>query len=433
MAADSSPKASDRKVFVSYVREDQDAVDRLAKELSAYGIKVWLDKTDLKPGHRWKDTIREAISEGDFFIACFSEAYQRRSKSYMNEELTLAIEELRQRPTERAWFIPVLLSECQVPARSIGAGETLRDIQWVALHHNWEQGIATIATACDPDAQNAKPPRVWQLDDQEWSSLVGGLRRGGCFVPILGRGVNCGVVPVDETLARKWAREFERPEWIDLPFSKVAEHLAQTRSYYYLEQSLLNEYASARSPEFNVEGEPHGVLSQLPCKVFITACIDSFMEDALVSRGKRPRSVTLSLGHIQERWEGVSKERFEPTVSEPLVVHVFGHLDVPNSVVVTEDHQIRLLRAGVEILPMSARKVLGEHRHIWLGFDTDTTEYSVMSSLVETSNLRVHEPLFNRNFEIRAVREGRRRILLRDFMAMLQSRWEQENRKDGSS
>ncbi len=100
MTAD-SPKAYKPRVFVSYVREDQDVVDRLANELSAYGIKVWLDKTELKPGYRWKDAIREAISEGDFFIACFSDAYQRRLKSYMNEELTLAIdvEEATHRPS----------------------------------------------------------------------------------------------------------------------------------------------------------------------------------------------------------------------------------------------------------------------------------------------------------------------------------------------
>ena len=105
MIADSSSEARNSRVFVSYVHDNQDVVDRLAKELSAYGIKVWLDKSDLKPGYRSKDAIREAISEGDFFVACFSESYEKRSKSYMNEELTLAIEELRQRPTERAWFI----------------------------------------------------------------------------------------------------------------------------------------------------------------------------------------------------------------------------------------------------------------------------------------------------------------------------------------
>jgi hypothetical protein len=66
MVADSSASDHNAKVFVSYVREDQGDVDRPANELSGYGIQVWLDRTDIKPRYRWKDAIREAISEEDF-------------------------------------------------------------------------------------------------------------------------------------------------------------------------------------------------------------------------------------------------------------------------------------------------------------------------------------------------------------------------------
>jgi HEAT repeat protein len=68
----------------------------------------------------------------------------------MNEELTLATEELRQYASDREWFIPVLLSECDVPARSIGAGETLLDINWVALHEDWDAGIKRILSVIKP-------------------------------------------------------------------------------------------------------------------------------------------------------------------------------------------------------------------------------------------------------------------------------------------
>jgi hypothetical protein len=60
-----------------------------------------------------------------FFVACFSREYAMRAKSYMNEELTLDIDELRQRPANKTWFIPVLLSDGDIPDRNIGAGETL--------------------------------------------------------------------------------------------------------------------------------------------------------------------------------------------------------------------------------------------------------------------------------------------------------------------
>lgn len=62
----------------------------------------------------------------------------------MNEEITLAIEELRQKPPDRSWFIPVLLSDCEIPDREIGPGETLRDLQWVHLFEDWEGGLEKI-------------------------------------------------------------------------------------------------------------------------------------------------------------------------------------------------------------------------------------------------------------------------------------------------
>ncbi|MGK7872980.1 MAG: toll/interleukin-1 receptor domain-containing protein [Xenococcaceae cyanobacterium] len=94
--------------------------------------------------------MRQAIEHGDFFVACFSKEYAHKSKSYMNEELILAIEELRQYPTNRAWFIPVKLSDCEIPDRDIGAGETLRDIQWVDLIEDWERGVHNILKVISP-------------------------------------------------------------------------------------------------------------------------------------------------------------------------------------------------------------------------------------------------------------------------------------------
>ena len=90
---------------------------------------------------RWADAIRQAIKGGTFFLACFSREYVERSKTYMNEELTLAIDELRQRANDRAWFIPVLLSACEIPDRAIGGGETLRSFQHVKLHQDWDEGM----------------------------------------------------------------------------------------------------------------------------------------------------------------------------------------------------------------------------------------------------------------------------------------------------
>jgi hypothetical protein len=68
----------------------------------------------------------------------------------MNEELTIAIEQLRLYRSQRTWFIPILLDPITPPDRSIGAGESLRDLQWVDLSKNWDQGIELILNAVLP-------------------------------------------------------------------------------------------------------------------------------------------------------------------------------------------------------------------------------------------------------------------------------------------
>ena len=151
--------------FISYVRDNCDVVEKLSNDLRAAGVEVWLDRERLRPGQRWKDAIRNAIRSGSLFIACFSREYFDRDKSYMNEELAIAISELRLRASERSWFIPVVLSGGQVPDRRIDGVDTLRDLQWVDLSDNWEPGIAAIVSAAReaasdrPDARTVVAPR----------------------------------------------------------------------------------------------------------------------------------------------------------------------------------------------------------------------------------------------------------------------------------
>ncbi len=83
----------------------------------------------------------------------------------MNAELTLAIEELRQRQRDRSWFIPVLLSGAEPPDLEIGGGETLRDLQWVDLSSDWSEGISKIVDAIlassAADRSEAAKPEEW--------------------------------------------------------------------------------------------------------------------------------------------------------------------------------------------------------------------------------------------------------------------------------
>jgi TIR domain len=150
---------------------------RFANDLRSFGISLWIDRDSLAPGQRWQDVIRNAIREGSYFIACFSTNYTKRDRSYMNEELTLAIEQLRQYPTERTWFIPVLIDDCEIPDRSISACETLKSLQFAALFRNWDREVAKIVSVIDSDAKVVPSPSTDQSAGYYAIQKIGQLKQ----------------------------------------------------------------------------------------------------------------------------------------------------------------------------------------------------------------------------------------------------------------
>ena len=68
----------------------------------------------------------------------------------MNEELSLAIKEIRLRSVERPWFIPVKVSPCEIPDRDIGDGRRLSDFQCIDLYADWDSGTEQIISKIQP-------------------------------------------------------------------------------------------------------------------------------------------------------------------------------------------------------------------------------------------------------------------------------------------
>lgn len=140
-AARASIASNFRRVFVSYVHDDSREVDILCAALENSGVRTWRDVNQLLPGDDWKVAISHAIENGVGFICCFSESSEKRSKSYMFEELTLAIEQLRMRPIDSGWFMPILLSKSEVPAVPIGGGRTLRDLHFIRWYESRDHSL----------------------------------------------------------------------------------------------------------------------------------------------------------------------------------------------------------------------------------------------------------------------------------------------------
>jgi hypothetical protein len=120
--------------FISYVREDVRAVDHLQVILEQAGIRVWRDTADIWPGQDWRLAVRDAITAGSLaFLACFSKNSQDKASSYQNEEVSLAVEQMRCRRPDVPWLIPVRFDRCRLPAFDLGADRTLDSLQCADL------------------------------------------------------------------------------------------------------------------------------------------------------------------------------------------------------------------------------------------------------------------------------------------------------------
>lgn len=139
-----APASTTKRVFVSYVERDLAAVELIVTALRQAGYDVWIDRSRLLPGRRWKSEIKKAIADGDYFLACFSPNYWK-PQTYMNEELIHAVERLRLMPRDRDWFIPVKLAKCDIPDFPIGPGETLADtLQYVDFSRDWDEAVRRV-------------------------------------------------------------------------------------------------------------------------------------------------------------------------------------------------------------------------------------------------------------------------------------------------
>lgn len=118
----------------------------LQRTLEAAGVQVWRDRANLWPGENWRVKIRDAITHDALvFTACFSSHSAARQKSYQNEELMLAIDQLRLRRPDDPWLIPVCFDNCDVPDLELGAGRTLASIQRADLFgEGYDQAVARL-------------------------------------------------------------------------------------------------------------------------------------------------------------------------------------------------------------------------------------------------------------------------------------------------
>ena len=110
----------------------------------------------------------------------------------------------------------------------------------------------------------------------------------------------------------------------------------------------------------------------------MTTAWTSLLQEALWENAKQPTTLSFP-------WNTTNMERLPetelPTVDCPLVYHLFGRLDDPSSLVLSEDDYLNWLVAWVErrrSIPPAVRKALTARSLLFLGYRLDEWDFRAM-------------------------------------------------------
>jgi hypothetical protein len=265
---------------------------------------------------------------------------------------------------------------------------------------NWVSppAASVAAVGLDPDLVDMLDSIAAHIRDQE-------------LTPILGLGLTDGLIGSRKRLARQWAQTFRYPMALhlqeDLPY--VAQFVAVTKDPRFLRTSLrdyLRDRLQQRFPDIRPEGaewqpgelaqrawqqyrtgnpaEPHCVLARLPCPLYVTTHPSDLLAEALREEGRQPEVVLCRWRPEVDKWPKsvFDRERgYVPSPARPLVFHVFGHLDVPESLVLTEDDYFDFLAnvsAKPKLVPGPVSRALADSALLFLGFGLDDWDVRVL-------------------------------------------------------
>ncbi|MEA2002353.1 MAG: SIR2 family protein [Actinomycetota bacterium] len=221
-----------------------------------------------------------------------------------------------------------------------------------------------------------------RLDDRDWETLLQRIKDGKC-TPFLGAGASAEVVPLGSQLATRWAEAHGYPLRDSTQLARVAQYLAVERDPYYPKEVLQREFEAIEPPDFSQAHSPHGILADLDLPLYLTTNYDGFMEAALRDRKRDPRTENCRWNDYLH-FEAPDNPNGDsaPTVANPVVYHLHGHYELPQSLVLTEDDYldflVRLTRDQQDMLPAYIRAALAGTSLLFVGYSLADWSFRVL-------------------------------------------------------
>ena len=225
------------------------------------------------------------------------------------------------------------------------------------------------------------------LGESDWNILLKRIDAKTC-TPFIGAGACAGTLPLGSDIAREWAREYDYPLHDNGDLTRVSQYVALREDPIFPKEDIQTRFKKVPPPDFSQPNEPHALLADLNLPIYITTNYDSFMFDALKNRQRDPKRELCRWNKIIED-ETVSvfgtedkRTDYEPSPANPLVYHLHGHYDTPQSLVLTEDDYLNFLvnisRETQTVLPPAIRTALAKTSLLFIGYSLSDWNFRVL-------------------------------------------------------
>ncbi|HSV84975.1 MAG TPA: CHAT domain-containing protein [Levilinea sp.] len=237
--------------------------------------------------------------------------------------------------------------------------------------------------------------------------------KGRRCTPIIGPGLAEPLIGSHREIAQRWANKHHYPM---LPqgresLPQVTQYLSIFQSQIfpkmalgeYLKEEIQRKYAGDLLPDLLDDwatldevidaagaayrkrnpNDPYTLLAQLPLPIYITTNQHNLLASALREAGKSPEVIICPWNNKVEQIQSLYrlKEDYRPDRSRPLIFHLFGRLDEPDSVVLTEDDYFNFL-IGVtknwDLIPPIIGRALTDSALLFLGFQIDEWSFRIL-------------------------------------------------------
>lgn len=218
------------------------------------------------------------------------------------------------------------------------------------------------------------------LTERDWNLLLKRIADGKC-TPFIGSAVNQAYLPNRPATAAGWAKEFGYPlDNGDL--ARVSQYLAVEYDPFFPKEEMQKQIRAVTMPDFTAVNQPHAILADLQLPIYLTTNYDNFMLDALKQRKKEPRRELCRWNpYLLRSHPSILETGYQPSPANPLVYHLHGHVESPESLVLTEDDYLDFLvniSSDEYKLPARIQQALTDSSLLFIGYRPGDWDFRVL-------------------------------------------------------